>query len=69
MWAAWGFLLGLSLTRFQAVVGTLAGITSIAGAAFSAVQFAQPANTGDLVTNVQAAGTRGVSAVRRALSF
>jgi len=50
---------GLSLSRFQAVVGTLAGIASITGAAFSLVQFARPANTGDLVTIVQAAGSRG----------
>src|ERR1700730_11966670 len=66
-WAACkSFMLGLSLSRFQAVVGTLAGIASITGAAFSlvqfarpanaGVQFARPANTGDLVTIVQAAG-------------
>ena len=50
----------LSLSRFQAVVGTLAGIGSITGAAFSLVQFARPANTantGGLVTIVQAAGS------------
>jgi hypothetical protein len=57
-WAASRFLLGLSLSRFQAVVGTVAGIISITGAAFSLVQFAQPANTGALVTIVQAAGSR-----------
>ena len=51
-------MLGMSLSRFQAVVGTLAGIVSIIGAAFSLVQFARPANTGDLVTIVQAAGSR-----------
>jgi hypothetical protein len=50
-------MLGPSLSRFQAVVGTLAGIVSIAGAAFSAVEFVRPANTGNLV--VQAAGVRG----------
>ncbi len=49
--------LGRSLSRFQAVVGTLAGIVSITGAAFSLVQFARPANTGDLVTIVTAAGS------------
>ena len=49
---------GLSFSRVQAVVGTLAGIASIAGAAFSLVQFVRPANTGDLVTVVQAAGSR-----------
>jgi hypothetical protein len=50
---------GLSLSRFQAVVGTLAGIASISGAAFSLVQFARPAKTGDLVAIVKAAGSRG----------
>jgi len=58
-WASWRAVLGPSLPRFQAVVGTLAGIVSIAGAALSLVQFARPANTGDLVTIVQAAGSRG----------
>jgi carboxypeptidase family protein len=52
-------MLGLSLSRFQAVVGTLAGIASIIGAAFSLAQFVHPANTGNLVTVVQAAGSRG----------
>jgi hypothetical protein len=52
------FLVGLSLSRFQAVVGTLAGIASITGAAFSLVEFAHPAKTGDLVAIVQAAGSR-----------
>jgi hypothetical protein len=56
--AARSLIGGRSLSRFQAVVGTLAGITSIAGAAVSAVQYARPANTGDLVTIVQAAGSR-----------
>jgi hypothetical protein len=50
---------GLSLSRFQAVVGTLAGIASISGAAFSLVQFARPAKTGGLVAIVQAVGSRG----------
>ena len=58
-WAACSSMFGLSLSRFHAVVGTLAGIASIIGAAFSVVQFARPANTGDLVTIVQAAGSRG----------
>ena len=62
MWAARRFLLGPSLSRFQAVVGTLAGIVSIAGAAFSLVEFVRPANTGNLVTVVQAAGSRGTVA-------
>jgi hypothetical protein len=51
------FALGLSFSRFHTVVGTLAGIASIGGAAFSLVQFVRPANTGDLVTIVQAAGS------------
>jgi hypothetical protein len=58
-WAASRVLLGSSLSRFQAVVGTLAGIVSVTGAGLSLVQFARPANTGDLVTIVQAAGSRG----------
>jgi hypothetical protein len=49
---------GLSLSRVQAIVGTLAGIASIAGAAFSLMQFARPANTGELVAIVQTAGSR-----------
>jgi Carboxypeptidase regulatory-like domain len=58
-WAACKrFTLGLSLSRFHTVVGTVAGIASIAGAGFSLVQFVRPANTGDLVTIVQAAGSR-----------
>jgi len=48
----------VSLSGVQAIVGLLAGIVSITGAAFSLVQFARPANTGDLVTIVQAAGSR-----------
>ena len=47
-----------SLSKVQAVVGTLAGIISIAGAAVSLVQFGGPDKTGDLVAIVQAAGTR-----------
>jgi hypothetical protein len=59
IWAAWkSFVPGVSLSRFHAVVGTLAGIASITGAASSLVQFARPANTGDLVAIVQAAGSR-----------
>jgi hypothetical protein len=50
-------MLGRSLSRFQAVVGTLAGIVSITGAVFSLVQLARPASTGDLVAVVQAAGS------------
>jgi hypothetical protein len=51
-------MLGPSLSRVQAIIGTLAGIASIAGAAFSLAQFARPANTGNLVALVQAAGSR-----------
>jgi hypothetical protein len=55
--AAWKrFMRGLSRSGFHKVVGTLAGIASITGAAFSLVQFARP-TTGDLVTIVQAAGS------------
>ena len=50
---------GVSLSRFQAVVGTMAGIISITGAGFSVVQFVRPGNTGNLVAVVQAAGSRG----------
>jgi hypothetical protein len=48
----------LALSGVQSVVGTTAGIISIAGAAFSVVQFARPANTGELVAIVQAADPR-----------
>ncbi len=58
-WAAWkSFVPGLSLSRFHSVVGTVAGIASIVGAGFSLMQFIRPANTGDLVAIVQAAGSR-----------
>ena len=46
-----------SLSRLQALVGTLAGIISIGGAAFSVVQ-AGRSSTGDLVAIVKAAGGR-----------
>jgi hypothetical protein len=52
-------MLGAPLSRFQAVIGTLAGIVSITGATFSLVQIVRLAGTGDLVTIVQAAGSRG----------
>lgn len=48
---------GLSLSRVQAIVGTLAGLASIIGVMFSLLQFARPADTGELVTIVQAAGS------------
>src|SRR5688572_6782278 len=47
----------LSLSRIQSVVATLAGVTSVVGATFSLVQFAQPANTGELIATVSAAGS------------
>ena len=57
---AWKKLaLGRSLSRAQAIIGALAGIVSIGGAVISLVQYAHPANTGDLVAVVQAAGSRG----------
>ena len=52
-----GFVRGLSLSRFQSVVATLAGVATVTGAAFSLVQFARPGNTGELVAIVQAAGS------------
>ncbi len=52
------FILGLTLPRFQAIVGTMAAICSVAGAAYSLVEFARPAKTGELVAVVQAAGSR-----------
>lgn len=48
---------GSSLSRVQAIVGTLAGLASIIGVAFSLLQVARPADTGELVTIVQAAGS------------
>src|SRR5437764_13935869 len=51
------FFDGLSLSRIQAIIGTLAGLASVTGAAFSVVQFARPANSGELVAIVQAAGS------------
>ena len=51
---------GLTFSRFQAYVGTLAGLISIVGAACSFVQLARPAAapTGRLVTIVQAADAK-----------
>jgi len=58
-WMMWRrFIPGLTLSRFQAIVGTMAAITSVTGAAFSLVEFARPAKTGELVAVVQAAGSR-----------
>jgi len=63
---AWGrfarVIGGLSLSRAQALIGTVAGIASIIGAAFSLFEFARPANRGELVAIVQEAGShRGVA--------
>jgi len=58
-WVTWRrFVFGLTLSRFQATVGTMAAVCSVTGAAFSLVQFARPAKTGELVAVVQAAGSR-----------
>src|SRR5437899_5056040 len=51
------FARGASISRIQPVVATIAGLVSVAGAAFSVVQFVRPANTGELVAIVQAAGS------------
>jgi hypothetical protein len=48
---------GISFSRVQSVVATLAGLASVTGAAFSLVQYARPANSGELVAIVQAAGS------------
>lgn len=52
-----GLARGVSFSRFQSIVATLAGIASVTGAAFSVVQFARPGNTGELVAIVLAAGS------------
>jgi hypothetical protein len=55
--ATWkGMMLGLSFSRVQGIVGTLAGVASVVGATSSLVQFARPSNTGNLVAIVQATG-------------
>ena len=48
---------GVSLSSVQAIVGTLAGLASIIGVVFSLLQVTRPADTGELVTIVQAAGS------------
>jgi hypothetical protein len=53
---------GLSLTRIQALVATLAGIASVSGAALSVVEFARGGHTGELVAVVQAAGSHRIVA-------
>jgi hypothetical protein len=58
-WAACRrLMLGLTLSRFQAILGTMAAIASVTGAVFSLVQFVRSANTGELVAIVQAEGSR-----------
>jgi len=53
---------GVSLSRVQAIIGTLAGIISIGGALFSVTPLAQAFTRGELVTTVQdAASHRGVA--------
>ncbi len=55
-------MVGVSLSRVQAVVGTLAGIVSIAGEVVSVTPLVRSATTGQLVATVQEAGShRGVS--------
>ncbi len=61
MAAVWNGIRRLSFSHVQAVVGTLAGIVSVAGACYSVVQFICPTNTGELVTVVQAASHRPVT--------
>src|SRR4051812_45368025 len=53
---------GVSFSRFQSIVATLAGLASVTGAAFSLVQYARPANTGELVAIVAVAGSHQVVA-------
>ena len=48
----------MSLSGVQAIVGTLAGIVTIAGALFSVSPFAQAFTTGQLVATVQEASSR-----------
>jgi len=53
---------GVSLSRVQAIVGTVAGVISIAGAVFSISPLAQASTSGELVATVQeAASHHGVS--------
>src|SRR5262245_5866205 len=52
-----GVVRALSLSRIQSVVATLAGVASLVGATFSLTHVAQPANTGELVATVSAAGS------------
>ncbi len=47
----------LSLSHVQGIVGIVAGVLSILGALYSAVQFMKPVPNGELRTIVQAAGS------------
>jgi len=51
-----------SLSRIQAIVGTVAGVVSIAGAVFSVTPFARSVNTGELVATVQDAASHRIVA-------
>ena len=54
------FMRGISFSRIQSVVATLAGVVSVAGAAFTVVQYVRPSNTGELVAIVKAADSQDV---------
>ena len=59
-WAACRRIAGaLSFSRFQAIVGTLAGIASVVGATFSLVEYVRGSNNGELVAIVRTTGSRG----------
>jgi hypothetical protein len=60
-WAtAYRLVRGLSLSRIQTLVATLAGIVSVSGGAWSVVEFARGGHTGELVAVVQAAGSHRI---------
>jgi carboxypeptidase family protein len=48
---------GVTLSRVQAIVGTLAGLASVAGVVFSVAQVTRPPKTGQLLAVVQTAGS------------
>lgn len=51
-------VLRASISSLQSVIGLVAGVTSIVGALYSALQYVKPAPTvGEIVTVVRAAGT------------
>ncbi|HJZ77925.1 MAG TPA: hypothetical protein VKE51_39625 [Vicinamibacterales bacterium] len=49
---------GAALSRVQAIVGTLAGLATVAGVVFPLLQSGRPMNTGELVAIVETAGSR-----------